>query len=127
MNAMTAAWVTQVSGRPPLVLVAVGKTHYTSELIAEAGAFSVNVLRSDQYDLARRCGFGSGRQTDRLAGVEVALRATGAPVLTECAAHLDCKVVERLEAGDHHLFIGEVVEGSDTGAPAMVYRSADFF
>lgn len=127
VNGMTAAWVVQVSVRPPLVLVSINKSHYTSDLIAEAGAFSVNVLRSDQDALARQCGFRSGRDTDKLAGVEVVSKVTGAPVLADCAAFLDCRVTQRVEAGDHVLYVGEVVDAGDTGAPTMVYRSADFF
>ena len=126
-NAMTAAWVTQASGRPPIVLVAVGKTHYTSELIPEAGAFSLNVLSADQYELARKCGFGTGRYTDRLAGLETVTKATGAPVLAECAAYLDCELVSQFPIGDHIVFAGQVVDAGSTDAPVMVYRSADFF
>ena len=126
-NAMTAAWVVQVSGKPPLVLVAVNKSHYTSELIPKAGSFSVNVLRPDQFELAKRCGFGSGRNIDRLAGVKTAVKVTGAPVLVDCAAYLDCTLKESFDVGDHLLFVGEVVAAGDNEQPVMVYDPQRFF
>lgn len=126
-NAMTASWVTQAAEKPPIILVSVRKTHYTSELIPEAGVFSVNVLSASQYDLARKCGFGSGRKTDRLDGVETVYKTTGAPILKECSAYLDCKLVDQLDVGTHLVFAGEVVDAGTTSAPAMVFKSSDFF
>jgi len=127
MNAMTAAWATQVSGRPPLVLVAVNKAHYTSELIPEAGSFSLNVLRPDQFELAKRCGFGSGRNKDRLIGVPLIFAETSAPILADCAAYLDCRLAQSYEVGDHLLFVGEVVAAGDSGKPVLAYEAERFF
>jgi len=123
INGMTAAWVAQVSSKPPMVMVAVGKTHYTRELIEKSGSFSVNILASDQYELVRKCGFTSGRDTDKLAGEELTYKVTGAPILPDSAAYLDCKVVERYEIGDHVVFIGEIMAGGDNLKPAMIYNS----
>lgn len=122
INGMTAAWVAQVSSEPPMVMVAVGKTHYTRELIEKSGFFSINILASDQHELVRKCGFTSGRDTDKLAGEELTYKVTGAPILPNSAAYLDCKVVERYEIGDHVIFVGEVVAGEDNSKPAMVYN-----
>ena len=126
-NGMTAAWVTQVSIRPLLVLISVGKTHYTSQMIQKAGCFSVNMLRPDQFELAKRCGFGTGRGKDRLAGLELLFKKTGAPILADCGAWLDCKVHKLFDVGDHMLFVGEVVEMGDTGAELMVHDEVAFF
>lgn len=126
-NGMTAAWVAQVSGRPPMVSVAVGKTHYTSELIREAGCFSVNVLRPEQFDLARKCGFESGRNADKLAGETLISAATGAPILADCAAYLDCRLRHVFDVGDHLLFVGEAVSAGDSGQPVLAYDVKRFF
>ena len=127
MNGMTAAWVTQVSSNPLLVSVAIGRTHYTSEMISEAGCFSVNMLRPDQVKLARKCGFGTGKGKDRLEGLEILYKKTGAPILADCAAYLDCKLYKAFEIGDHVVFIGEVVDMGDTGAELMVHDNEVFF
>lgn len=65
-NGMTAAWVTQVSMIPPMICVSINKRHFTAELIDKAGCFSVSVLSEDCYELAVRCGFGSGRDVVRV-------------------------------------------------------------
>lgn len=125
-NGMTAAWVTQVSGHPPMVLVAVGKNHLTSSLISEAGAFSVNMLSSQHRSLACLCGSVSGRDRDKLLGVPVKYGVTGMPILVDSVGYLDCTLVESLEVGDHVLFVGEVVDGDASEGDVLVYRSADY-
>lgn len=127
-NAMTAAWVTQVSGRPPSIVVAVGQSHYTVDLIDKAGAFSLNILTPDQRELASKCGSVSGRVADKLEGVDVRMsEMTGAPIIDGCAAYIDCKVTGRFKAEDHILFVGQVVDGKDYGRPALVYDEREFF
>ena len=44
---MTAAWLSQVSGRPPMLMAAVSKSHYTAELLKASSRFSVSVLTKD--------------------------------------------------------------------------------
>lgn len=126
-NGMTAAWVCQVSIKPLLVMASINKSHYTSQMIAEAGCFSVNMLRKDQFELAKRCGFGTGKDKNRLVGLEILYKKTGAPVLADCGAYLDCRVFESFDVGDHILYIGEVVDMADTGAELMVHDEVAFF
>jgi len=127
INGMTAAWVTQVSVQPPMISVAVGKSHYTSELISKAKSFSVNILSTEQMELARKCGFSSGRDQDKLQEEEISYPATGSPILSNCAAYLDCKLSHQIEVGDHILFIGTVIKANSKNQPVLIYRSGDFF
>jgi flavin reductase (DIM6/NTAB) family NADH-FMN oxidoreductase RutF len=127
INGMTSAWVTQVSVQPPMISVAVGKSHYTSELISKAKSFSVNILSPEQMELARKCGFSSGRDQDKLQEEEVFYPATGAPILNNCAAYLDCKLTQQFEVGDHILFIGTVIQAVNNNQSVLVYQSSDFF
>lgn len=126
-NGMTAAWVTQVSREPPMVLVAVGKTHYTSELIPEAKCFSVNILKDTQFELAQRCGFGTGRNNERLAGLPIIYESTGAPIVSDCAAYLDCRLVHTFDIGSCMLFVGEVVAARSSSASVLAYDVERFF
>lgn len=126
-NSMTAAWVTQISSHPNRILIAVAKTHYSAELIKESGCFSISVLNDHNRELAVRCGFVSGRNTDKLVGLEVEYAITGAPLIKDVKAHMDCKLSESIEVGDHILFIGEVVYGKVFDGSPMVYHSEDFF
>ena len=127
INGMTAAWVNQVSSLPPMISVAVGKSHYTSELISKAKSFSINILSPDQIELARKCGFTSGRDQDKLREEEFTYQATGAPILSNCTAYLDCELTHQIEVGDHILFIGAVIKANNINQPVLVYRSSDFF
>jgi flavin reductase (DIM6/NTAB) family NADH-FMN oxidoreductase RutF len=124
---MTAAWVSQVSSQPSMVSVAIGKSHYTAELIPKTTSFSVNILSTKQMKLAEECGFVSGRNQDKLQGEEISYQATGAPILNNCVAYLDCKLTQQLEMGDHILFIGTVIQAGSNNQPVLIYRSGDFF
>lgn len=127
MNGMTAAWVTQVSRKPPMILLAVGKNHYTSKMIPEARCFSVNILKDTQFDIAKKCGTGSGKNTDRLSGMDIIYKETGAPIINDCAAYLDCQLVQAFDIGDCVLFVGEVVAAHDSGAETLAYDIERFF
>ena len=127
INGMTAAWVNQVSSQPPMISVAIGKTRYTSELISQAKSFSINILSLNQMELARKCGFSSGRDQDKLINEELTYQATGAPILTNCTAYLDCTLSHQFEVGDHILFIGTVLEANSNNQSVLIYKSGDFF
>lgn len=126
-NALTCAWVMRVSHRPPLVAVAVGRTRFSHDLIAEAGAFSVNVLARDQLELARHFGTKSGRDVDKFAGIPYHTAATGAPILEGVAAWLDCELVGSFPAGDHTIFVGEVVEAWVGDKEPLRYDPRDYW
>lgn len=110
-NAMTAAWVTQVSERPPSVAVAVRDDRYTRDLILESATFALSVLREDQVEVATHFSETSGEYHDKLLGVPYGLTPGGSPFLLDCLAYLDCKVMDTARAGDHTVIIGEVTAG----------------
>ncbi|MGH8584287.1 MAG: flavin reductase family protein [Gammaproteobacteria bacterium] len=121
-NAFTAAWVMQVSFDPLLLALSIHPQHASYRLLIAGGAFSVNVLRADQRELAAR--FGQPRTANKLEGVDWSPKRTGAPVLAECLAYFECVVTARYAAGDHAIVIGRVVDGGllNPGVPPMHYR-----
>ncbi len=127
INGMTAAWVSQVSSKPPMISVAIGKNHYTADLIHRAKSFSINFLSSEQHEWARKCGFVSGRDQDKLDKKDVVFKVTGTPILRNCAAYLECNLVQQIEVGDHILFLGIVVNADNKDKPLLIYKSQDFF
>lgn len=129
INGMTAAWVSQVSFNPVLVMVSIAPTRYSHDLIKESGVMAVNILTSEQMELAKRFGYKSGRKVDKCAGLEWITGATGAPILPQAYAYLDLKVVSTFPAGDHTLFVGEVVEAKilHPQARPLVFKKSDFF
>jgi flavin reductase (DIM6/NTAB) family NADH-FMN oxidoreductase RutF len=126
-NALTCAWVMRVSHRPPLVAVAVGKTRFTHDLIAKSGAFSVNVLSQDQLKYARHFGLKSGREVDKFTGISYREGKTGSPLLEGVVAWLDCRLVGSYPAGDHTIFVGEVVDAETTDLSPLQYNPRDYW
>jgi flavin reductase (DIM6/NTAB) family NADH-FMN oxidoreductase RutF len=126
-NAMTAAWVTRASERPPCVAVAIRDDRYTRDLILETGTFSISVLREDQVSAATHFGETSGEYHDKLLGVPYGLTPGGSPFLLDCLSYLDCKVVNDVRAGDHTVIVGEVVyaEAFD-GGPPLIYDPGEY-
>ncbi len=115
MTAMTAAWVAQVSERPPCIVVAVRDDRYTHDVILESATFALSVLRDGQTDIATHFAESSGEYHDKLHGIPYGQSSNGSPVLLDCLAYLDCKVLHTARAGDHTLFIGEVTTGESYG------------
>jgi flavin reductase (DIM6/NTAB) family NADH-FMN oxidoreductase RutF len=119
---LTASAVCSVSLAPTLVLVCVEKDADTHDCIGRAGFFAVNVLAGGRGEtLARR--FAGDDVADKFSGVAFRREHTGAPVLDEALAWVDCRVAERLPGGDHTVFMGEVLGGDAVeGTPLVYYR-----
>jgi flavin reductase (DIM6/NTAB) family NADH-FMN oxidoreductase RutF len=107
---MSSSWVTQVSGTPPLVAIAVGRDHRSHALLAESGLCALNVLSARTRHLEGYFFSDACRRPDNLDTVAHEIHPTGAPVLSEIDAALVCRVRAAHETGDHTLFITEVVE-----------------
>lgn len=111
-NGMTANWVTQMSFEPKLLGVGVEKSAFTHELIEAGGCFSVSLVDREDRAIVRK--FTKPVDVDleakTLNGFPYTERVTGAPVLTQSVAFLDCVVRQPVEAGNHTFFVGEIVE-----------------
>lgn len=108
---MTANWLSQASFEPPMVMLAVEADSQSRRVIEASGVFALNVLASGQRELAGQLGRASARKPDKLAGI--AWRpgpTTGAPLLDDALAWLECRVLGSLPAGDHVVLVAEVVE-----------------
>ncbi len=128
VNAMTAAWVSRASFEPPLITVSIGKTRFTHDMVMKSGVFAVNVLGPDNMETGKHFGMKTGWKTDKFAGVEYDAKATGSPVLRNCIAWMDCRVVSHHDAGDHTLFIGEVLDGGVLReASPLIYDKESFY
>ena len=122
-GAFTAAWVTQVSFDPLLLVVSVNPRNASHAILRAGGAFTVNVLKHGQLELARRFGTTSSRDHDKLAGVPWHSGANGAPVLDDALAYFECDLQDRYPAGDHDLVVVRVVGGRilDPDAVPLLY------
>jgi flavin reductase (DIM6/NTAB) family NADH-FMN oxidoreductase RutF len=101
-----------VSLDPPLVLVCVDRGSNTLPAIRHSGGFTVNFISSRSDHVARLMATKSADKFERIPWVAPSL-PEGGPVLHEdAAAHIVCRTWQAVEAGDHWIFIGEVVEGA---------------
>jgi flavin reductase (DIM6/NTAB) family NADH-FMN oxidoreductase RutF len=123
-NAFTAAWLMQVSFDPLLLALSVNPEHASYPLLVGGGGFSVSVLRPDEIHLAEAFGTRSGRDQDKLAGVPWRPAPSGAPVLTQALAWLDCRLHDRVRAGDHEIILARPVAGELVAPDAspLLYR-----
>ncbi len=96
-----------VPDRPRLLSV-LYKANFTHELVVEKGSFSVCLLAQDQSDLIPRLGFVSGRDEDKMAGLDVGLTPKGNPIVRGCLAWLECEVIDSFDFGDATCFLAAV-------------------
>jgi len=119
---LTANAFASVSIDPLLVLVSVDRAANSHDCIRSSGAFAVNVLAQEGGEsLARR--FASWELEQKFDGVAYREERTGSPVFPDALAWLDCRVHQAVPAGDHTLFLGEVLAAdAREGTPLLYYR-----
>jgi flavin reductase len=125
---MTANSFTSVSLDPPLVLVCAQGGAEGSEHIDRNGVFAVNVLSAEQEPLSRY--FASKdrpRGRDAFRDVPHRTAVTGSPILEDVVGYLDCRLHASHEAGDHKLFIGEVLAlGHDPNGLPLLFHGGQY-
>ena len=111
-NIITLGMFMPISFDPPLVCIGVSPRRYSHKLIEETGEFVINVPTEDIIEETHFCGTKSGRDYDKFEETGLTTRPASRvkpPLIEECYAHLECRVVQRYTCGDHTLFVGEVV------------------
>lgn len=116
--AATVNWVTQTSFSPPLVAVAVKADSSANAVVGDAGAFALNILGKAQPGVAFAFFKSVERSGDKIGDEPVEAGEAGVPLLANAVAAVECKVVETVARGDHHIVVGEVVGARVNQAPA---------
>ncbi len=122
VHGLTVSAFASVSPEPPLVTVMIDHRHQAYKMIETEGAtFAVNILHQDQAELSNR--FAWVKDEDRFLAGTWTTAATGAPVLAEALAWLDCTIYGKVAAGSHTVYIGEVQAAGTPrpDAPPLVY------
>lgn len=109
--------LTSVSLHPPIMLWCLANSSKAFDVFTRADAFSLNILRSDDHDVARRF----SRSGDRIIPEDqICTMETGAPVLSAAVASLDCRMRLRQPMGDHEVIYGDVIAyRADPGVNAL--------
>jgi flavin reductase (DIM6/NTAB) family NADH-FMN oxidoreductase RutF len=105
MHGLTANSFSSVSLDPPLVLWSQATSAGSHSAFKDAQRFTINILAEHQYDLANHF---ATRSPDKFSGIDHDLGVDGLPLLRDCSAWLECKVVSRYPGGDHVIYVGSV-------------------
>ena len=109
ISGMTVTSVSSLSLDPPTLIVSVNRSASSWPLLQRYGAFGVNILASDQIDIAERFAGKDGlKGAARFAGAEWTTRASGVPLLVGALAAIDCEIEEIIERHSHAILIGRV-------------------
>jgi flavin reductase (DIM6/NTAB) family NADH-FMN oxidoreductase RutF len=113
-NAMTLNWTTQVSSDPKLLAISVEKEAFTHELIEAGRVFSLCIVDREDRAIVRK--FTKPVEVDTAAmtlnGFAFHDGPSGAPILNQAVAYVDCELRQAVDLGSHTLFVGEVVDAA---------------
>ena len=109
---------------PKRLSVTVNKSNYTHDMIMKTGLFNISVLSEDaSFDIFKRFGFASGRDTDKFSDFECPASLNGIKYVDGCTnAVISGKVIKTVDCGTHTLFVAEVTEAFGTSdKPSATY------
>jgi (E)-2-((N-methylformamido)methylene)succinate hydrolase len=119
-HGLTISSFTAVSIRPPLILICIDFASQTIEHFRRGPHFAVNVLTDAQQDLSVTF---AEKPEGRFEGVVWVPGETGAPLLEGALSTLECRVERVLDAGDHAVIFGEVVQSEcHAGRPLLYFN-----
>ena len=111
ISGMTVTSVSSLAVDPPSLIVSLNRESSSWPLVKRYGFFGVNILTSDQIDIAERfTGKGGLKGADRFHGARWITRASGVPLLAEALAAIDCEVEDVIERHSHAIVIGRVLD-----------------
>jgi flavin reductase (DIM6/NTAB) family NADH-FMN oxidoreductase RutF len=122
---MTVSAFSSVSLEPPLVLACADKASNTNPLIARSGSFAANILAAGQEQLSNRFAT-TGNEAVRFEGLECKRGPSGAPWLPGALAVMDCRVSAAHDAGDHVIYVGEVLDVDFSDRDPLLYFDARY-
>jgi flavin reductase (DIM6/NTAB) family NADH-FMN oxidoreductase RutF len=111
ISGMTVTSVSSLSVEPAALIVSINREASSWPLVKRHGFFGVNILTSDQIDIAERfTGKGGLKGAARFAGAEWVTRVSGVPLLVGALAAIDCEVEDVIERHSHAIVIGRVLD-----------------
>ncbi|MFA5313919.1 MAG: flavin reductase family protein [Methanomassiliicoccales archaeon] len=132
-NVLTVVLVHMFSFNPPVLGIGISPTRYSYNLFDTCDDFSINVPSKDLVEEVLYCGQKSGKDVDKFEECGFAFtkgNKISSPIITDCMVNLECKKVNKIEAGDHTWFLGEVVHAEmEENIPkekALMYWAGEF-
>ena len=117
---ITVTAFSSLSLEPPRVLICIDRQARIHDHFAADGYFAVNILAEDQETVSRR--FASS-EPDPFCEVGYTQGTSGAPLIHDAVAAIECKIVDLLPGGDHTIIVGEVEAAKiHEGKPLLYFR-----
>ena len=117
---LTANAVTSLSLEPPLLLICVDRKAETFPHFFDSKVFVLNILAEDQEEISRRFATSGG---DKFSGLVHRIGHLEPPILEGTLGHVECRIIETLEGGDHVVHIGRVEHAeAREGRPLLFFR-----
>ena len=109
-HAFTGSWLTQISMKPPVVMLGVRSETQSLEFMKQEKVFTINYVRKSHSKTIEHFFKPVSHASDRLGSYPFHTDKTGAPILNEAIGYLECKIVKIVSGlGDHEAVFGEVV------------------
>lgn len=127
-GAMLASWFQQVSFEPPMISFAVKRGRPVAEMIQHSKKLALNILHTGQKDMLSHFGRGFEPGQDPFSGIKTERQSLGVPILKNCLCFLECELRHQYDAGDHQIFVAEVVNAGneEEGQPMVHIRRNGF-
>jgi DNA-binding GntR family transcriptional regulator/flavin reductase (DIM6/NTAB) family NADH-FMN oxidoreductase RutF len=122
-HGVTASSVASLSVEPPMMIACINKASRTCQAIRHTGYYAINILNKDQGPIAERF---AATSDDKFSGLDVCEGSSGAPLLSDALAHIECRVVEEVEGGTHRVLIGHVLAAAARDNDPLGYYRGGF-
>lgn len=120
---VTASSFNSLSLDPPLILWSSLKEARSCAIFEQASHFAVNVLAADQMEMSNHF---ARQQEDKFAAVEWEEGIGGAPIFPNCAARFQCQTYDKVDGGDHWIFVGKVIGFDDFGRSPLCFHQGSY-
>lgn len=111
-NICPIAWTTPLNDEPPLVIICVASSHFTSQLIDKSKEFVINIPSVEMLDVIKNTGTTSGKKVDKFKTFNIEVD-DGVKIntvhLKNCVGFIEAKVVFKKEFKGVNLYVGEVL------------------
>lgn len=132
-NIMSAEWTHQISYTPALIAIFIRSDHATTENISAQREFGVNLASSSQNVITSIAGNNTGYEVDKikvlttLGVIFYQAKRIKAMMIKEAVLNAECKLIKQITLGDHHMFVGEVLEASADLKNPLVYYGRKYW
>ncbi len=121
---MTVNSFSSVSLDPPLVLWSISETSYGIDIFRRTPYFCINILCTDQVNLAQKF---SQPSEEKFNGLAIAHGLNGMPLIEGCLAHFECTTEARYPGGDHIILLGRVMRFASINKDPLLFHSGQFY